>query len=338
VTLEAARNGNIPLKRKEISAGVYELEVFLSAQQSRPRVSLTLTFYREGQSEIYEFPVRLNLRGLLMRRGESFEIFREADALDCYIARKDHFRVFAPNRNGDDLRFGWTLWEGNTPHGTPMQGWRELPRFDALGASFCIRTGTESEIELTLAAAVVDHGRLKSYKISTDDDGKRWLTLFFHELTSISEGLEIRWWDNHWDVVCWKPGSPINGREWCIPLRPDCDGTPLAIGLAQNGTRLGSLWEARWYANNALFQTGKERETAIMLRWLRLPILQHRAAERMREYIQRAQSVLPAVWKKELSFAETCDRDDTIRRWEFNITGRESWDRAVKELTGLEKD
>ena len=334
VTVEAASCSRQQLQRKIVQTGVCLLNgAMLSSTNPRLRLPLRLTFHTQGKPQTREIAVRLNPAGMLMRKQYSTEETSSWNVLpnndlDVYTALHNQFRVFAPQRNTiDGYKGGWTLWEGETPHGEVMRDWRSLPTFDGLGAPFTAYTGAESQECLLLSASVVDHGVIESYRISAHDDGKRYLTIRLHQVLSSTQRLEIRWWDKWWQMQILRPSLPPLDREWTVPLLPSCHGEPFALAIALNGERLGAFWNAQWYNQNVLLQSSSLTDTARNLRWLRLPVLFPRAEQRIQQYIAQAGSLLEDCW-----LTEQGSQEWDSSQWKFSQQQTGSWQRAAETL------
>lgn len=329
VTLESAFCGNKCLKQTLLTSGIYLLNNAIPSSESpRRRLALTLTFKGDGISKTHETFVKINPVGLLMKTENQISIRCDRDELDVYVARKNHFRVFAPIKNNEDVIGAWILWEGDTPHGRVMERWRELPRFDGLGAAFVARRGYNSEEILNLATSVVDHGLMERFKIDRDENGNRWITLYFHDSVSTSNDLEIRWWDKQWSIRIWKPNSHPVGNIWRIQLDRGFHDEPLAVAIALNGVRLGALWDRKWYQSKCLIQPDNIQEAARMIRWFRLPVLQSEARNHIEQFIAKAKMNIESIWLV----------DEGTKEWSFDLNQLEPWRRAARKLLNEEPE
>lgn len=318
--LEAALCNGKPLKRVFSSEGCYLLDnAILSSQNPRRRLFLKLRLHCNDIIETHDVVVRLNPEGMLMRKKDQIWPCNPNDELDIHVAQHNDFRVFTPERDGERSTGNWMLWEGDTPHGKVVERWRELPRFDGLGAEFTARTGEESEEYFSLSSSVVDHGVMDRYKITTDDAGKRWITIYLHPQKLDPQGLEIRWWDTQWHMQCWEPDNRPKGYQWDIPLQSACHGTPFALAIAQKGLRLGALWDKKWYQSKCLMNLGNMDATARNIRWLHLPILQASARTNIQQFVARAGDNLYSLWLEDV---------DTLE-WKYDRRLSDAWRRAV---------
>ena len=322
VTLESASCASMPLRRVPVAQNSYLLEgAKYTSETLHRRLPLRLVFHRNGIPETHDSFVNCKPRGMLMRKNGTVHSFNPTENIDVYIAQNNHFRVFVPD--SDD----WILWEGLTPHGRVVERWRELPHFDGLGAPFTARAGNESEKRLPLAGSVIDCGVIDRYKIGTQDNGKRYITIYLHHPIENTEGVELRWWDKHWSMQRWEPEHLPKEAQWTIPLLPACHGDPLAVAISQNGVRVGASWSKRWYLEKCLMQPSHIGEAARNMRWLRLPILQPAARPHMQEFVAKAGDILRSFWLG----------DESIDGWVYNVRDAESWKRAARTLMDSEE-
>lgn len=325
--LEAATCGPLALKRSVCVDSSYRLAgAFLSPEEPRRRLSLSCVFHINDAVERQGFRLKLNPVGMLMRQDARVWLCSPHQELDVYLARHNQFRVFVPEREDHEFEGGWTLWEGETPHGAAAERWRELPRFDGLGASFTARSGRESTEQVLLSRSVVDHGIIESAQISHSEDGKRLLTLRLHQAVISSRQLELRWWDKWWSMQSWRPETLPEANLWNIPLPSSCHGNPLALAVAETGVRLGAVWEDNWHTSRSLMQTHRMVETARNIRWLRLPVLSPPARSAVRQFVRAAGVELRYMWIE----------DHGCEDWQYDIHQVEPWVRAA--LTFLEAE
>ena len=323
VTLESAFFNNTRLKQTLLSPGSYLLNnAIASSERPRRRLALSLKLQRDGISETHEAMVKINPVGLLMRIDNQISVLNDKEDLDVYVARNNHFRVFASMNHNENIIGKWILWEGDTPHGRVMERWRELPKFDGLGAAFIAKSCYNSDDIIPLAMSVVDHGLLEHYKVDRDEYDRRWLTLYFHDSISDLSDLEVRWWDKQWSIQTWKPKSQPEGKQWRIQLDRGFHDEPLAVAIARNGVRLGGLWDRKWYQSRCLIQPDNIQDAARMIRWFRMPVLQSVARTHIEQFIAKAEEDIASIWLI----------DEGTKEWAFDTLQLEPWKRAANKL------
>jgi hypothetical protein len=258
-------------------------------------------------------------------------------------ARSAPVRVFPPESwAGQEVGLEeWAVMEGNTWVDRLSTRPRPIRNLTGLGAPLTIRRGPFNAVPdvpplgkertvdaLILAGEVVDRGRLRELLLVDHPDGDAPVRSARLELESpleIDERHEVIWWDQDGGLHQMRPRPWGEGNsrrdDWWVVDLPPVATSPRAVAVAYKGHRLGAWWSVDWHED--LVAQGAENPSgvAVLLRWLRLPLLAPSCLKSIRRFAEAHPEGVLSVWTSD------ADAPDPFR-WTL---GEDGWRAAVRE-------
>ena len=263
----------------------------------------------DGQLELARKRANYNDHGAAIRRGDIWDPIPSTGLAELTIedAQTHLFHIVPPHKKVDNtnprvFRYippdAWKIRELYRCVMSVDHRRSVIHRLHGYGAPLLIDCGPEhGDKFITLARSVVDRGKIREVCEPTRSaDGVRVIHINLTYPIEIEPGRHrVLWWDRSgrsvWldpSPVCLDEGPPREDYWWRATL-PDWAGEFRAIGVAYEGTRLGSWWSDQWA--DGLHQLGTN-DVAQILRWLKLPLLD----DRVRSSVDRFVTPNFGVW------------------------------------------
>jgi len=156
---------------------------------------------------------------------------------------------------------------------------------------------------MILSSELVDRGRLLGLHLVDHPDGDAAVRSARLELESpleIDERHAVIWWDRDGRLhqLCprpWREGDVRRDDWWVVDL-PPLATTPRAAAIAYRGHRLGVWWAGDWHDDLGALSEEDPSGVAVLLRWLRLPILAPASLKAIRRFAEAHPAGVLPVW------------------------------------------
>ncbi len=221
--------------------------------------------------------------------------------LQTRTASAVRFLIHPPATDAPESWRDWALMEGDSfvrrlsPVAAPLKdlsGW---------GEPLTLRRGPYNALEadLPISSAVIDQGLLKKASFESEGDARRIEIYLAHPIEP-DAAHRLLWWDGETVQALPVEADAEDKALWRAPF-PQNTTRLLALALSYEGARLGALWNDKW---SRVLLAGKQnaaqaRETAALLRWFKLPLLDAAHLPSVRDWAARFPGAFLEVWLRE---------------------------------------
>jgi hypothetical protein len=317
--------------------------VTLPPDATSGRMEWTFGLRRAGETARVKWVPRVRPAGAAILRGHVWTVLGSEFQLLLDDARSAPIRVFPPESwAGQNVGLEeWAVMEGDTWVDRLGARPRPIRNLTGLGARLTIRRGPFNAVSdvpplgkkrtvdgLILAGEVVDRGRLRGLHLVDHPDGDATVRSACLELESpleIDERHEVIWWDRDGRLHQLRPRpwreEDVRPDEWWVVDLPPLATAPRAVAVAYGGHRLGAWWAVDWHDGLGALGDEDPSGVAVLLRWLRLPILGPASLKATRRFAEAHPAGVLPVWISD------ADAPDPFR-WTL---GGDGWRAAVRE-------
>jgi hypothetical protein len=303
----------------------------------------TFGLRRGGETTQVKCVPRVRPVGAAIFRGQVWTVLGSEFQLLLDYARSAPIRVFPPESwAGQEVSMEeWAVMEGDTWVDRLGTRPRPIRNLTGLGAPLTIRRAPFNAVPdvpplgknptvdaLILASEVVDRGRLRGVILADDPDSNAMVRSARLELGSpleIDERHIVIWWDRDGRLhqlrpQPWREGDVRRDDWWVVDL-PPLVTTPRAVAVAYGGHRLGVWWSIDWQDGLGALGEQDPSGVAVLLRWLRLPILAPASLKATRRFAEAHPACVLPIWTSDADAPEPF-------RWNL---GGDGWRAAVRE-------
>lgn len=199
----------------------------------------------------------------------------ETSAIDISEATNDLF-YFRPKHKDES----WALMEGDLFLKIYKQKVQSLGGLVGLGGSLSLKSGPYNSMDsMPIAASVSNSGIIGDYNHASSR------AALWPRKPIYPGGQHMIWhWTQDGEISSFEALPDSNDIAW---FYEPADLKPLAVSVSYKGEWLGTWWTDDWYLLISSIYSAKPEETAFLLRWMRLPILEPNATSYLTELIGR---------------------------------------------------
>jgi hypothetical protein len=274
----------------------------LSPESGAGALQLQLGLKRHNQLYRVKQETIANITGVAKRENGSWKPLDERFVLRSEAARSAQFKIAPPHKwDGEDRAISdWALMEGELWLKNLSRNQAPIGDVAGLGAPMTLRLGpyNSDRNAMTVARAVIDCGVIEE---ALETDGELHLRL--SQPIEPSDRHRVVYWDVNGQIHELQPRAQENAPHnlWRCPAP---DGAPdyLAVALMYEGWRLGARWPDDWHMHIEQSAEANPKQTAMMLRWFRLPLLDEKALNDVRAIAERHVAEFLPAWLQEGDF------------------------------------
>lgn len=277
----------------------------ITPESDASNLEIRLGLQKNGQRCSIQRPVKLKVVGAAHLTAEGWQSLHKHRRLTVEQAKRDLFKLVVPTNWGTQaLNLNQLfLFEGDgVSHRTPrrigalgeLHGWgaplrvRQMFNFSAAARS------------LWVAGSVVNTGVVEDAICESLPNGTaRLIRLRLHQRIKPDNQYEVFWWDAGGRLIRLTPKTSDTAEDawwWVCDLPEDCT-EPLAVAVAFAGARQGAWWpERRWVQALPELTAQNAEQTAALIRWFHLPLLEQGAQPVVRPLLYQHTVAFLRAW------------------------------------------
>ncbi|MGE0883060.1 MAG: hypothetical protein AB7P14_05920 [Blastocatellales bacterium] len=269
-------------------------------------------------------PVKLKVVGAAHLTTEGWQPLNKHSRLTVEQAKRDLFKLAVPANWGTQaLNLNQLfLFEGDgVSHRTPRRI-GSLGELHGWGAPLRVRqmfNFSPASRSLWVAGSVVNTGIVADAICESLPNGTaRLIRLQLHQRIQPDEQYAVWWWDASGKLISLIPKTSDAAEDawwWVCDLPDDCT-EPLAVAVAFAGARLGAWWpERRWIQALSELTMQDARQTAALIRWFHLPLLEPDALAVLRSLIPQHSVAFLRAWLLDEALPEGLETPPCNETW-----------------------
>ncbi len=277
----------------------------VTPESDASKLDIRLGLQKNGQRCSIQRPVKLKVVGAAHLTAEGWQSLHKHSRFTVEQAKRDLFKLVVPANWGTQaLNLNQLfLFEGDgVSHRTPrrigalgeLHGWgaplhvRQMFNFSAASRS------------LWVAGSVVNTGVIEDAICESLPNGTaRLIRLRLHRRIEPDNQYGVFWWDAGGRLIRLTPKTSDTAEDawwWVCDLPDDCT-EPLAVAVAFAGARQGAWWpERRWAQALPELTAQNAGQTAALIRWFHLPLLEQGALAVVRPLLHQHAVAFLRAW------------------------------------------